>query len=75
MSGITLAQAETKLQQYLDAEVKVLAGQQVTIDGQTLQRADLGAIQKGIDAWDSRVKALAQASSGRSRARRVAPTW
>lgn len=75
MSGITLAQAQTKLQQYLDAETKVLAGQRVQIDGQTLERADLALIQKGIDAWDSRVKTLSQSAAGRNRSRRIAPTW
>lgn len=75
MAGITLAQADAKLQQYLAAETKVLAGQSVEIDGQKLQRADLAMIQQGIDTWDARVKTLSQAASGQSRTRRVAPRW
>lgn len=75
MAGITLAQAEAKLQSYLDAETKVLKGQAVSIDGETLTRANLDIIQRGIDAWDKRVKNLAGAASGRGRARTVEPRW
>lgn len=73
MAGITLAQAETRLQQYLDAEAKVLAGQRVELDGASLTRANLEQIQTGITAWDNRVKALGGATT--SRARTVRPGW
>lgn len=75
MAGITLAQAEAKLQAYLDAETKVLKGQAVSIDGETLTRANLEIIQRGIDAWNKRVQNLAAASGGRGRARSVSPGW
>jgi len=75
MSGITLAQAEAKLAEYLAAETKVLKGQSVSIDGETLTRANLDAIQRGIDAWDRRVKALANAAFGRGRSRAISPSW
>ncbi len=75
MAGITLAQAETKLAEYLAAETKVLTGQAVTIDGETLTRANLDLIQRGIDAWDRRVKALSSAASGRGRSVTVAAGW
>jgi len=74
MAGITLAQAEARLSEYLAAEVKVLAGQAVTIDGTTLTRANLEMIQRGITIWDSRVKSLS-ASSSRGRAVTVSPAW
>jgi len=73
MAGITLAQAEARLQSYLDAEAKVLAGQKVEIDGQALTRANLEQIQRGIDTWNARVITLSQAASGRRRAVTVAP--
>ena len=38
MAGITLAQAEAKLAEYLAAETKVLKGQKVEIDGESLTR-------------------------------------
>lgn len=73
MAGITLAQAEAKLAEYIAAESKVLKGQKVEIDGELLQRANLQEIQNGIDAWDKRVKNLAAATSGRGRARTIVP--
>ena len=58
MAGITAAQAETKLAEYLAAESKVLLGQMVEIDGQRLTRADLPAIQAGVKLWDARCRTL-----------------
>ena len=75
MAGITLAHAEAKLAEYLAAETKVLKGQSVSIDGETLTRANLEMIQRGIDAWDKRVKNLSNSASGRGRARTVSPGW
>lgn len=75
MAGITLAQAETKLAEYLAAETKVLKGQKVEIDGEALTRADLEFIQRGIDAWNKRVQALASSSTGYGRARTVVARW
>lgn len=60
MAGITLADAEAKLTEYLSAETKVLSGQSYTINGRSMTRADLAEIQSGIDAWDSRVKRLSR---------------
>lgn len=75
MAGITLAQAEAQLALYLSAETKVLAGQKVEIDGQSLTRANLEMIQHGISAWDARVKSLSRSAEGRGRAVTVAPRW
>lgn len=71
MAGITLEQAETHLQQYLDAEAKVLQGQSYEIQGRKLTRADLGDIQAGIALWDGRCKQLAARASGRGRSRTI----
>ena len=60
MAGITLAQAEAKLAEYLAAETAVLAGQDVTIDGTRFTRADLAAVQKGVDVWNSRAIGLSR---------------
>lgn len=68
MAGITLAQAEAKLAQYLAAEEAVLLGQQYQIGERMLRRADLGAIQKGIDLWNQRVQQLSARAGGRSAA-------
>lgn len=73
MAGITLAQAQTKLDAYLAAEEKILLGQAVQIDGQTLTRANLDLVQRGVALWDGRVKQLTARSSGRGRMRTIAP--
>ena len=75
MAGITLAQAEAQLAEYLAAETKVLAGQRVEIDGQSLTRANLEQIQLGIDAWNKRVQNLSATTSGRGRSVDAAPRW
>jgi hypothetical protein len=64
MAGITLVQAEARLALYLDAEAKVLAGQEVRIDGELMRRADLEMIQKGVSLWEGRVQRLANTSGG-----------
>lgn len=58
MAGITLAQAEVRLQEYLDAEAAVLKNQEYTILGRRFTKADLEAIQQGIETWDQRCKKL-----------------
>lgn len=68
MAGITLAQAEAKLSQYLAAEEAVLTGQQYELAGRMLKRADLVAIQQGIEIWNARVNELSASVSGRTRA-------
>lgn len=73
MAGITQAQAEAQLALYLAAETAVLGGQAYTINGRSLTRADLAAIQKGIELWDARAKELAVTAGGRGRWRTVVP--
>lgn len=70
MAGITLLQAEAKLTEYLTAETAVLAGQDITIDGTRFTRADLAAVQKGIEIWNGRVNRL---TSGGIKVREVIP--
>jgi hypothetical protein len=60
MAGITLEQATAKLNEYMAAETKVLAGQDITIDGTRFTRADLTAVQKGIEVWNARVSRLSR---------------
>jgi hypothetical protein len=71
MAGITLAQAQTTLNAYLAAEIAVLAGQSYTIAGRSLNRADLGAIQTGLQLWSDRLRDLTHQARGRSRSRTV----
>jgi len=64
MAGITKEIAEAKLAKYLEAEEKILLGQETDIDGDRLTMADLDAVQAGIKIWDARVKELTPSASG-----------
>lgn len=75
MAGITQAQAEAKLAEYLAAESAVLSGQAVTLGDRSLRLADLAEIRAGVRYWDERVKTLSAATAGRGRSRVVAPGW
>lgn len=58
MAGITKAQAEARLQAYLDAEAKILAKQRYAIGDRSLQYASLQDVREGIKQWDAMVKRL-----------------
>jgi hypothetical protein len=74
MAGIDLTIAQARLDAYLAAEVKVLAGQKIVIDGTEFTRANLSDLQKGIDIWNGRVQRLTPAASGGARrVRQVIP--
>lgn len=75
MAGITLAMAEIKLAQYLDAESKVLAKQSYSLLGRTLTLANLSEIRAGIETWDQRVKTLDAKANGRGRSVNASPNW
>jgi len=66
MAGITLAQAQARLDEYLAAEAAVLSGQKYVIGGRELTRANLRDVQVGIDIWNQRVQRLSARSSGRA---------
>lgn len=71
MAGITLAQSDSRLTEYLNAEAAILLGQRVSINGKDLTRADLEAVQKGIAIWEARVARLSR--TGGLRVREVIP--
>jgi hypothetical protein len=67
MAGIDLTKALAKLDEYLLAETKVLSNQEHVIDGERFTRADLAAVQKGIEIWNTRVQRLSRTSGMRVR--------
>ncbi len=75
MAGITLADAQAQLAAWLAASTAVATGQSYTIEGRSLTRADLDAINRSIDKWDQRVQALSLRSSGRGRSRVPRPVF
>jgi hypothetical protein len=75
MAGITLAIATARLNDYLDAEVKVLGGQEKKMGDRMLKRADLAEIQAGIQIWDRRVQELSSRANGRGRGFTLRPNF
>ena len=75
MAGITLAQAEARLTDYLNAEEKVLLGQAYELAGRRMTRANLEEIQKGIALWDARVKEISARETGKGRRISIAAGW
>jgi hypothetical protein len=75
MAGITLAIATARLDDYLDAEVKVLDGQEKKMGDRTLKRADLAEIQAGIQIWNRRVQELSSRANGRGRGFTLRPNF
>jgi len=75
MAGITLAIATARLDDYLDAEVKVLGGQEKKMGDRMLKRADLAEIQAGIQIWDRRVQELSSRANGRGRGFTPSPNF
>lgn len=71
MAGITQAQAEAKLQTWLDAEDRVASGQAYTIGTRSLTRADLGEIRETLTYWQNQVQRL---SRGGIRVGGITPT-
>jgi hypothetical protein len=60
VSGITLADAEAKLAEALDAVSAVMGGQEYRIGNRWLTRADLDSLQKAVVFWDAQCKRLAR---------------
>lgn len=65
MAGITLAQAQAKLDMWLDAEEALATSQSYSIGGRQLTRANLDQVEAAIDRWDRRVKMLSRGSGPR----------
>ncbi len=73
--AITLEQAQAQLDAYLAAEIAVLSGQSYEIAGRKWTRADLTAIQRGIQLWSDKVAGFAAGGLRAARARTIVPGW
>jgi hypothetical protein len=60
MAGITLEQAETKLQLWLDADDKVARSQYYMMGDRQLTRANAAEIRQNIDYWQRKVDRLSR---------------
>lgn len=71
MAGITLAQAETQLGLWLEADAAVANNQSYSINGRSLTRADAATISEKIDFWQAKVSILSRKGTGRGGLRYV----
>lgn len=71
MAGLTLAQCEQKLSEYLTASEKVAAKQSYSIDGRSLTYANIGEIQDAIEFWDKQCRRLSRGRNGNIIARSI----
>jgi hypothetical protein len=71
MAGLTLAQCEQKLSEYLTASEKVAAKQSYSIDGRSLTYANIREIQDAIEFWDKQCRRLSRGRNGNIIARSI----
>ena len=65
MAGITLAQAEAKLAEWMAADTAVASGQSYSIDNRTVTKAQALEIRNNIKFWDEQCRILAASPTGR----------
>jgi hypothetical protein len=58
MAGLTLAQAEQHLSEWLSADSAVAKGQAYSLGGRTFTRADAREIRENLRYWQQMVKQL-----------------
>jgi hypothetical protein len=75
MAGITLDQAETKLNEWLAVDTQLQSGQTVRYADRLLTHADAIEVRNNISFWDNKIKELDALTSGRGRSRTVTPLW
>ncbi|WP_069997762.1 DUF6148 family protein [Cellulosilyticum sp. I15G10I2] len=75
MSAWTLEQAKQHLHAWMEAELKVTAGQNYRIGSRELNRANLYQIREEIKYWKNQVEALENQSKrrGTNRVMRIVP--
>ncbi len=64
MAGLTLAQAEQHLNEWLAADSAVAKGQAYSLGGRTFTRADAREIRENIRYWQQMVKQLERGGVG-----------
>lgn len=67
-----LTQAKSMLENYLKAEQAILTGQEYSMNGLRLRRADLSEIRKGREYWQNEVDKL-ESGVGGMRVKRIIP--
>lgn len=73
MAGITLSQAQARLDSWLAADEAVASGQSYSIGGRSFTRADAATIRSNIEFWERKVNQLSRGGSGGARVRYGVP--
>ena len=71
MSGITLTQAQTELDNWIAADAAVASSQSYSIAGRSLSRVNASEIRANIDYWEAKVQMLTRKAAGHGRTRYV----
>ena len=71
---ITVEECERYIRLYLEAEATVLKGQEYTIDGDSMKRADLNQIRKGRIWWENKKAQLLNNTGDGIRFMQIVPT-
>lgn len=66
MAAWTLEEAQTKLQQWLDADSSVAKQKSVTIGDRTITHENASEIRKNISFWRNEVELIERAALGKS---------
>lgn len=69
MAGITLDQAQAKLDLWMAADDAVASGQSYSISGRSLTRANSSEIRNNIEYWERRLMRLSNGGNGGVRVR------
>ncbi len=71
MPGVTLEEAQAKLELWMEADEAVASGQTFSYKQRSYTLADAAAIQNRIEYWDAKVKKLSR--GGGVRVSRIVP--
>lgn len=71
MPGITLAQAQGRLDAWLEADAAVARNQSYSINNRAMTRADAAEIRQNIDYWQAKVNELSASPGGGRRVRYI----
>lgn len=71
MAGITLEQAQARLNDWLEADAAVARNQSYTINGRSLTRASASEIRSNIDYWQKQVDMISARGAGGRRPRYI----
>jgi len=73
--NLAMSTATDMLQSYIDAEVAILGGQEMRLNGRSLTRADLAEVRKGRAEWQRTVNTETRIANGGGSLRHQLPDF